>query len=107
MTDDDAVDALLADVSRTLTRAGFDLASSQRSAPGLRVRRKADAVVVTWDPGNELDPGGHMHDGDLEGLRSALRHALLAILTQTGHALRVDPQTGEVEVRTVEEPAEG
>ncbi|MFJ3205952.1 hypothetical protein [Streptomyces sp. NPDC086989] len=104
MTDDAAM-SLLADVSRTLERAGFDLATGQRAAPGLRVLQKADAVTVTWDPGTELDPGGHMHEGDLDGMRSALRQALLAVLGQTGHAVYVDPQSGDVEVRALEEPA--
>ncbi|MET8453825.1 hypothetical protein [Streptomyces sp. NPDC005209] len=91
-------DGLLADVRRTLVRAGFDLASSEKDADGLRVRREADAVVVTWEPGSGLDPGG-LHHSDHEGMRSALRHALTLILAQTGHAVRVDRDTGEVQVR--------
>ncbi|MET8586398.1 hypothetical protein ABZX39_36850 [Streptomyces collinus] len=91
-------DALLRDVCRTLEGAGFDLASSERGTDGLRVRREADAIVVTWEPGEGLDPG-HLHPSEQEGMRSALQHALTAILAQTGHALRIDPETGAVQVR--------
>ncbi|MFF4845577.1 hypothetical protein [Streptomyces collinus] len=91
-------DALLRDVCRTLERAGFDLASPERGSDGLRVRREADAVVVTWEPGSQLDPG-HLHPSEHEGMRSALQHALTAILAQTGHAVRIDRETGEVQVR--------
>ncbi|MER7958158.1 hypothetical protein [Streptomyces sp. NPDC096030] len=98
MTTEGHEGSLLADVRQTLERAGFDLASSAKHAGGLRVRWKADAVVVTWEPGSGLDPAGRrgMEHG---GMRSALRHALIATLAQAGHAVQVDRETGEVQVR--------
>ncbi|WP_251091481.1 hypothetical protein [Streptomyces sp. Caat 7-52] len=92
-------DDLLADVCRTLERAGFDLALSDTAEDGLRVRREADAVVVTWEPVPGAGPAHHATDH--EGMRLALRHALTVILTQTGHAVRVDAATGEVQVRSL------
>ncbi|MFI0813398.1 hypothetical protein [Streptomyces echinatus] len=50
MTGVGAGDELLADVCRTLEHAGFDFALSDTDEDGLRVRREADAVVVTWEP---------------------------------------------------------
>ncbi|MFJ9729224.1 hypothetical protein ACIRP3_41425 [Streptomyces sp. NPDC101209] len=91
-------DVLLRDVRLTLQKAGFDLASSERGSDGLRVQREGDAVVVSWEPGSELDVGQH-HYGDHEGMRAALCHALTAILEQTGHAVSADRETGEVRVR--------
>ncbi|MGW1987889.1 hypothetical protein ACWCPJ_36480 [Streptomyces collinus] len=90
-------DELLADVCRTLVRAGFDLAAAGADGDGLRVRRRADAVVVTWEPapGPALAHRATEH----EGMRMALRHALTVILTQTGHAVQADPASGEVQVR--------
>ncbi|WP_073906915.1 hypothetical protein [Streptomyces sp. CB00455] len=94
----DAAEKLLADVCGTLARAGFDVASaSEEGSPGLRVRRDADSVMVGWVPGSELDPAGR-HDADFEGICAALRSALLAILTQAGHAVQVDRDSGEVRV---------
>ncbi|MFJ6705629.1 MULTISPECIES: hypothetical protein [unclassified Streptomyces] len=93
-------DGLLRDVRRTLVRAGFDLASSDEDADGLRVRREADAVDVTWEPGSGFDPAGRLQAGN-EGMRSALRHALTVVLVQAGHAVQVGPLTGEVQVRLV------
>ncbi|WP_189152274.1 hypothetical protein [Streptomyces lacrimifluminis] len=49
-------------------------------------------------PGIELDPAGR-DDAEFEGIRAALRSALLAILTQAGHAVQVDRESGEVRVR--------
>ncbi|GAA3917253.1 hypothetical protein GCM10023084_80290 [Streptomyces lacrimifluminis] len=51
-----------------------------------------------WVPGIELDPAGR-DDAEFEGIRAALRSALLAILTQAGHAVQVDRESGEVRVR--------
>lgn len=48
--------------------------------------------------GAELDPAGR-EDAEFEGIRAALRSALLAILTQAGHAVHVDRESGEVRVR--------
>ncbi|MFF3910187.1 hypothetical protein ACFYZJ_30395 [Streptomyces sp. NPDC001848] len=92
----DDEDVLLADVRRTLERAGFDPAPPDRDQHGLRLRREEDTVVVTWEPVSGLAPIGH---ADLEGMRSALRHARTAILAQTGHAVQADRETGEVQVR--------
>ncbi|MFJ9752846.1 hypothetical protein [Streptomyces chartreusis] len=89
-------DVLLADVRRTLERAGFDLAMSEH-ADGLRVRRQADAVVVKWQPGIGLDL--RHRRAEHEGMRSALRHALTAILAQTGQAVQIDRETGEVQIK--------
>lgn len=95
----DAVEELLAQVCRTLARAGFDVASAGgESGTGLRVRRTADAVMVGWVPDSELDPAGR-EDAEYEGIRAALRSALLAILTQAGHAVQVNRDSGEVRVR--------
>jgi hypothetical protein len=95
----DAVEKLLADVCGTLTRAGFDVASAgDEGSPGLRVRRETDSVLVGWVPGSELDPAGR-EDAEFEGIRAALRSALLAILTQAGHAVQVDRASDEVRIR--------
>lgn len=76
----DAEDTLLADVCRTLARAGFDVAAAgDDDSPGLRVRQETDSVRVAWVPGSDLDPAGRQ-DAEYEGIRAALRHALLAIL---------------------------
>jgi hypothetical protein len=56
-----------------------------------------DSVMVGWVPGSELDPAGR-ENADFEGIRAALRSALLAILTQAGHAVQVDRRSGEVRV---------
>lgn len=84
MAAEDDRDALLADVRRTLESAGFDLVLPDRAEAGLRLRREADAVVVTWEPGCKLTPGERHPEH--EGMRSALRHALTAILAQTEQA---------------------
>ncbi|MFD3939827.1 hypothetical protein ACFWSF_33050 [Streptomyces sp. NPDC058611] len=95
----DAVEKLLADVCGTLARAGFDVASAgEQGSPGLRVRRGTDSVMVGWVPGSELGLRGRQ-DAEFEGIRAALRSALLAILTQAGHAVHVDRDSGEVRVR--------
>ncbi|WP_328407478.1 hypothetical protein OG542_01490 [Streptomyces violaceus] len=95
----DPVEKLLADVCATLARAGFDVASAGvEGSPGLRVRRETDSVRVGWAAGSELDPTGR-DDAEFEGMRAALRSALLAILTQAGHAVQVDRESGEVQVR--------
>ncbi|MFF3166818.1 hypothetical protein [Streptomyces sp. NPDC003273] len=92
MTAGDGDDELLANVCRTLVRAGFDLASSGDAGNGLRVRCRADAVVAAG-------PAPAHRAAEHEGMRMALRHALTVILTQTGHAVQVDPGSGEVQVR--------
>ncbi|WP_317441159.1 hypothetical protein [Streptomyces collinus] len=92
-------DELLADVCRTLERAGFDLVAPGSDADGLRVCREADAVVVRWEPGS--GPVAAHHAMDHESMRMALRHALTALLTQTGYAVRTDPASGAVQVRRV------
>ena len=95
----DVVEKLLAAVCETLVCAGFDVASAgDEGSPGLRVRRETDSVMVGWVPGSELDPAGR-EDAEYEGIRAALRSALLAILTQAGHAVQVDRDSGEVRVR--------
>ncbi len=95
----DAVEKLLADVRGTLARAGFEVASARdEGSPGLRVRRETDSVMVVWVPGSELDPAGR-EDAEFEGIRAALRSALLAVLTQAGHAVQVDRVSGDVRVR--------
>lgn len=94
-------DALLADVCRTLARAGFDLACSGGAGHGLRVRRTADAVVIAWQPGTGLDPGHH-EDRAHPGMYSALTHALTEILQQAGHAVHTDAETGDVQVKDEE-----
>ncbi|MGI5485159.1 hypothetical protein [Streptomyces lavendofoliae] len=84
----------------TLARAGFSITSvlTEGEGTGLRVRQATDAVVVTWVAGSVLDPAGRQ-DADYEGIRAALRHALVEILTQAGHAVQVDRATGEVRVQ--------
>ncbi|GHB33809.1 hypothetical protein [Streptomyces chryseus] len=95
----DAAQKLLADVCATLARAGFDVASAgEDGSCGLRVRRETDSVMVGWVPASELDPSGR-EDAEFEGIRAALRSALLAILTQAGHGVQVDRASGEVRVR--------
>lgn len=55
----DAEDTLLADVCRTLARAGFDVAAvGDDDSPGLRVRQETDSVRVGWVPSSDLDPAG-------------------------------------------------
>jgi hypothetical protein len=93
------LEKLLADVCGELARAGFDVASADdEGSPGLRVRRETDSVLVGWAPGRELDPAGREY-AEFEGIRAALRSALLAILMQAGRAVQVDRETGEVRVR--------
>lgn len=95
----DAVEKLLVDVCGTLAHAGFDVASTgDEGSPGLRVRRETDSVMVGWVPGSELDPAGR-EDAEFDGIRAALRSALLAILAQAGHAVQVDRDSDEVRVR--------
>jgi hypothetical protein len=94
----DPVEKLLADVCGTLARAGFDIASAgEEGSPGLRVRPAEGSVMVGWVPSSELDPAGRK-DAEFEGIRAALQSALLAILTQAGHAVQVDRESGEVRV---------
>lgn len=45
------------------------------------MRRNVDAVVVRWEPGAALDPAGR-GDNEHDGIRAALRYALLATLTR-------------------------
>ncbi|MEU0205985.1 hypothetical protein [Streptomyces canus] len=98
----DPVEKLLAEVCATLARAGFDVASaSDGGSSGLRVRRETDSVMVGWVAGRELDPAGR-EDAEFEGIRAALRSALLAILPQAGHAVQLDRESGEVRVRLLE-----
>ncbi len=90
---------LLADVCRTLTRAGFDIASARSGqATGLRVGQEHGTVTVSWIPADELDPAGRV-DAEYEGIRTALRRALQEILTQAGYAVVVDRTRGHVRVR--------
>ncbi|MFF0000584.1 hypothetical protein [Streptomyces avermitilis] len=95
----DAVERLLADVCGTLARAGLDVASAgDEGSPGLRVRRETDSVLLGWVPGSGLDPAGR-EDADFKSIHAALRSAVLAILVQAGHAVQVDRESGEVQVR--------
>jgi hypothetical protein len=105
MTADAALQELFDDVRRTLAGAGFDVtALSTREAPGLYIRREADAVVVSWNPGEEVDaPGRHMRgqeaQGDFtqsSGIRDALHEALLVTLWQGGYAAQDHRDSGEV-----------
>jgi hypothetical protein len=82
MTADAALQELFDDVRRTLARAGFDVTTvNAREPAGLCIRREADAVVVSWNPGEEVDaPGRHMRGqeepGDFTqspGIRNAAR----------------------------------
>ncbi|MGW2639017.1 hypothetical protein [Streptomyces sp. NPDC001348] len=99
MSDEALLRALFSDVCRTLARAGFDIASaSATEGTGLRVRRELDAVIVGWAPADELDPAGRA-DTEYEGMRAALRHALLETLTRAGFAVQADRSSGEVRVR--------
>ncbi|MFF7234581.1 hypothetical protein [Streptomyces sioyaensis] len=94
MAAEDASQVLFDEVCETLARAGFDVhPAGDGEAAGLRLRREADAVMVGWRP------GGRRRNAEYEGIRSALRHALLAILTQAGHAVQVDGESGDVQVR--------
>ncbi|MFG2794868.1 hypothetical protein [Streptomyces sp. NPDC048419] len=86
-------DELLAGVRRALERAGFD---SAPDAGGLRLRRRTDAVVVAWEPGAGLGAAGQPGH---EAMRTALLHALLAVLGQAGYAVQAGGETGEVQVR--------
>ncbi|MFH9657455.1 hypothetical protein ACH4NF_03865 [Streptomyces sp. NPDC017248] len=97
----DAVDKLLIEVCGTLTGAGFDVASAgEEDSSGLRVRRETDSVTVGWVPDSALDPASR-EDAGFEGIRAALRSALLAVLAQAGHAVQVDHDSGEVRVSPV------
>ncbi|MFD5711412.1 hypothetical protein ACFWHW_13610 [Streptomyces pharetrae] len=98
MSDEILLQNLLGDVCQTLSRAGFDIASaSAEEGAGLRVRQEPDAVVVGWVPADQLDPAGRM-DAEYEGIRTALRQALLEILTQAGFSAQADRSSGEVRV---------
>ncbi|WP_407563398.1 hypothetical protein [Streptomyces sp. 184] len=102
---DSAPHLLLDEVCRILTAAGFDVTTGDRiSAAGLHVRHNVDAVVVRWEPGAELDPAGRGHN-EHDGIRAALRYALLATLTQAGHAVHVDDDSDDVHVRRPATPA--
>ncbi|MFI8194820.1 hypothetical protein ACIF8T_40040 [Streptomyces sp. NPDC085946] len=97
MTGEDAVGRLFAEVCGTLARAGFDVAAAGREdAPGLWVRKGNDAVGVSWAPSTE-DPLGQKA-AESEGVRAALRQALLEILTQAGYTVQLDRAAGEVRV---------
>ncbi|MET8578900.1 hypothetical protein [Streptomyces sp. NPDC005012] len=92
------LEGLFAEVCRTLASAGFDVASvSAEERAGLRVREERGAVVVGWVPAAELDPAGRP-DAEYEGIRAALRQALLEILVGAGHNVEVDLVHGEVRV---------
>ncbi|MEW2400007.1 hypothetical protein [Streptomyces sp. NPDC046862] len=98
MADETALQNLFEDVCQTLAHAGFDIASTNADdRTGLRVHREPDAVSVGWVPTGELDPAGR-RDADYEGIRTALRQALLEILTQAGYAVQADRSNGEVRV---------
>jgi hypothetical protein len=95
VNDEGTMDSLFADVCRTLAGAGFDIVSaSTRQGTGLRVSPNHDAVTVTWLP-EALDPAGRAN-ADYEGIRAALRRALLEVLTQAGYAVQADGAGGEV-----------
>ncbi|MEU7068117.1 hypothetical protein [Streptomyces sp. NPDC046161] len=95
----DAGEKLFADVCEALARAGFDVASAGKDGGvGLRVRRETDSVRVGWVPASELDPVNR-EDTEFEGIRAALRSALLAVLAQAGYAVLVDRESGDVKVR--------
>ncbi|MGA5900253.1 hypothetical protein [Streptomyces venetus] len=97
MADEAALQGLFDDVCQTLAHAGFDIASaSAGDQTGLRVRREPDAVAVGWVPTGELDPAGR--DAEYEGIPTALRQALLEILTQAGYVVQADRSNGEVRV---------
>ncbi|MFD5714100.1 hypothetical protein ACFWHW_27635 [Streptomyces pharetrae] len=81
-----------------LTRSVVVLAYPSAKGAGLRVRQEPDAVVVGWVPADQLDPAGRM-DAEYEGIRTALRQALLEILTQAGFSVQADRSSGEVRVR--------
>lgn len=90
---------LFDEVCQTLARAGFDLhPAGDGEAAGLRVCRVADAVTVGWQP------GGGQRNAEYGAIRSALRRAVLAILTQAGHAVQVDRESGDVQVRRPANP---
>ncbi|AIS02213.1 hypothetical protein [Streptomyces glaucescens] len=98
MSDEVFLQTLFDDVCQTLSRAGFDIASaSAEEGAGLRVRKESGAVIVGWVPADQLDPAGRM-DAEYEGIRTALRQALLEILTQAGFAVQADRSSGEVRV---------
>jgi hypothetical protein len=79
-------------------RTGFDIASaSAEEGAGLRVRQEPDAVVVGWVPADQLEPAGR-RDAAYEGIRAALRQALLDILTQAGFFVLADRSIGEMRV---------
>ncbi|MEU8030796.1 hypothetical protein AB0C13_19460 [Streptomyces sp. NPDC049099] len=102
MADGVALQELFTDVCSTLARAGFDVASaSAAEGTGLKVRQEQDAVVVGWLPSPELDPVGRQV-AEYEGIRAALRQALLEILTQAGYAVQADRHSGEVRIKPVE-----
>ncbi|GAB2625268.1 hypothetical protein GCM10027168_66230 [Streptomyces capparidis] len=98
------VERLIDQVSRTLSRAGFDV-SQIRSAgsTGLFLRRVDDTVIITWDPGDELAaPRQHAQDGGAapryDGLRHVLTQALHVILVEAGYTVESHPESGEVRV---------
>jgi hypothetical protein len=89
---------LFAQVCRSLARAGFDIATADaEEGTGLRVRQEQEAVVVGWVPAAELDPAGRA-DAEYEGIRAALRQALMETLTRAGHAVETDASRGEIRV---------
>ncbi|MFE5220264.1 MULTISPECIES: hypothetical protein [unclassified Streptomyces] len=95
---------LFTQVCDTLARSGLDVASvGDGDGTGLRVRQEAEAVAVGWVPTAELDPVGRP-DADFEGIRSALRQALLEILSQVGYVVQADPPRGEVRVLPDHDP---
>ncbi|MEV6398465.1 hypothetical protein AB0M39_27425 [Streptomyces sp. NPDC051907] len=99
MTDEVPPEMLFASVCRTLEHAGFDVRSATSvDGTGLWVRQEACAVVVGWIPA-QLDPAGRLN-AEYHGIRSALRQALLAILTQAGFEARAKSESGEVWVRS-------
>jgi hypothetical protein len=99
VSDEVILQKLFDDVCQTLSRAGFDIASvNAEEDAGLRVRQEPDAVVVGWVPADQLDPAGRM-DAEYEGIRTALRQALLEILTQAGFSVQADRSNGEVRVQ--------
>ncbi|MFJ3720844.1 hypothetical protein [Streptomyces sp. NPDC090057] len=60
----------------------------------LDVDGTADAVIVGWELGKDLDPAGRSVL-EFEGIRAALHHALVAVLTH-----QTDTATGAVQVRS-------
>ncbi|MFF3460589.1 hypothetical protein ACFYXH_41225 [Streptomyces sp. NPDC002730] len=99
------LDALCVDVSRTLERAGFDIApSSTGTVGGLRIQPARDDVLVTWNPDAELHAATrHLHSRDPgadddRGIRKALATALVATLTQAGFTAAADEDSGAIHI---------